>query len=129
MEFDWMYIIYLFFAVVFILIIKGFYSFFGGYIKQMFVEARVMKIGIGVNADIIHRSKTALIDAEMPVYRLTVKFRTHEGVEVQSSIDRALDMDGFTRYAPGNGVALKYDPKNPKRIALYDNDKPLILGD
>ncbi|WP_312692132.1 DUF3592 domain-containing protein [Kosakonia sp.] len=129
MEFDWRYILYLFFAVVVILIMKGFYASFGRYIKQMFVEAQVMKIGIGVNADIIHRSKTALIDADMPVYRLTVKFKTREGVEVQSSIDRALDMEGFTRYAPGNGVALKYDPKNPKRIALYDNDRPLILGD
>ena len=88
-----------------------------------------MKKGIGVNADIIARSCTGQFDANIPVYRLTFKFRTQEGVEVHSSLDRALDAEGGMRYTPGNGATLKYDPKNPKRIALDDNDRPLILGD
>ncbi|ANR80390.1 hypothetical protein BBB57_20350 [Kosakonia sacchari] len=96
-------------------------------IRQFKMESEVRKIGIGVNADIIHRSKTGMIDGEKPVYRMTFRFKTREGLEVQSSLERPLNMDDFGRYAPGNGVTLKYDPKDPKRIAL--SDRPLILGD
>ncbi|WBT59268.1 DUF3592 domain-containing protein [Kosakonia oryzendophytica] len=97
--------------------------------RQFRMESAVRKTGIGVNADIIYRSKTGMIDGENPVYRLTFKFVTREGIEVQSSLERALDMDSFIRYAPGNVVALKYDPTHPERIALYRHDRPLILGD
>jgi hypothetical protein len=31
------------------------------------------------------------------------------------------------RFKAGNGTTIKYDPKDPKRIALYD--RPLILGE
>ncbi|MEJ8321636.1 DUF3592 domain-containing protein [Kosakonia sacchari] len=129
MEFKWIYLAYLFMVLVVIGVIKDVYSSFGPYIKQMFVESKVMKIGVAVNADIIARSRTGKFDANIPIYRLTFKFKTREGVDVQSTLDRALDAEGVMRYAPGNGATLKYDPKNPKRIAMKDSDKPLILGD
>lgn len=129
MEFKWMYLFYLFFVFLGIVVVKDVFSSFGSYIRQMFVEAKVWKIGIGVNADIVARSRTGKFDANIPVYRLTFKFQTREGVEVQSTLDRALDAEGVMRYAPGNGATLKYDPKNPKRIAMNDLDRPLILGD
>lgn len=129
MEFDWRYIFYLFFALLIAFVLRQAISMIMPGFRQFRMESAVRKTGIGVNADIIYRSKTGMIDGENPVYRLTFKFATREGIEVQSSLERALDMDGFIRYAPGNVVALKYDPNHPERIALYRHDRPLILGD
>ncbi|MGW1444222.1 hypothetical protein ACWA06_15915 [Serratia rhizosphaerae] len=50
-----------------------------------------------------------------------------DNVEVESSLTKALSFEEIERFSPGNGTTIKYDPKNPKRIALFD--KPLILGD
>lgn len=129
MSFEWIYLAYLFFFLVAMGMLRLAWTVIMPGIRQFRMESAVRKTGIGVNADIIHRRKTDLIDGEMPVYQLTFAFKTREGVNVQASLERPLDMDGFMRYAPGNGVALKYDPQNPQRIALYPNDRPLILGD
>ncbi|QNQ21597.1 DUF3592 domain-containing protein [Kosakonia sp. SMBL-WEM22] len=129
MEFHWIYLIFLFSFLFMVFVLKDIYASFGSYIRQMIVEAKVWKTGIAVNADIIARSRTGLFDANIPVYRLTFKFTTLEGVEVESTLRRSLDAEGVMRYAPGNGATLKYDPKNPKRIAMDDKDRPLILGD
>lgn len=129
MEFRWMYLFYLLFVLMAILVVRDVYSSFGAYIRQIFVESKVWKTGIAVNADIISRTRTGKFDANIPIYRLTFSFTTREGAKVQSTLDRALDAEGVMRYAPGNGATLKYDPKNPKRIAMDDKDKPLILGD
>lgn len=129
MEFRWMHLYYLFFILVAIGIVTYIGRTWGPYVRQMFVEIKVLRIGVGVNADIIARTRTNRFDANIPVYRLTFKFKTREGVEVQSTLDRALDAEGVMRYAPGHVVTLKYDPKNPKRIGMDDIDKPLILGD
>lgn len=94
----------------------------------MFVEIKVLRTGIGVNADIVARSPTGHFDANIPVYRLTFRFKTREGVEVHSTLLKTLDADGVMRYAPGNSATIKYDPKDPKRIGMDDSDKPLILG-
>ena len=129
MSFDWIYLAYLFFFCMAIGMLRLAWSMVMPGIRQYRMESAVRKTGIGVNADIIHRRKTDLIDGEMPVYQLTFAFTTQQGVEVRATLERPLDMDGFARYAPGNSVALKYDPHNPQRIALYPNDRPLILGD
>ncbi|MGG7447678.1 DUF3592 domain-containing protein [Kosakonia oryzendophytica] len=129
MEFRWMHLFYLFFMFVGVCVIRSIYKSFGVYVRQMFVEIKVLRTGIGVNADIVARSPTGHFDANIPVYRLTFRFKTREGVEVHSTLLRALDADGIMRYAPGNGATLKYDPKDPKRIGMDDIDKPLILGD
>lgn len=129
MGFSWIYLGWLFSAVFLFLMLRTVYNNIMPGFRQFKMEYEVLKCGIGVTADIIHRSKTGMISGEEPVYRLTFKFVTRDGVEVQSSLERALDRDEFMRYAPGNGVDLKYDPKDPKRIALYPNDRPMILGD
>lgn len=129
MEFRWMHLYYLFC----ILVVIGVFVYIGRtwvpYVRQMFVEIKVLRNGVGVNADIIARTRTNRFDANIPVYRLTFKFKTREGLDVQSYLDRPLDAEGVMRYAPGRVVKLKYDPKNPKRIGMDDINKPLILGD
>lgn len=96
-------------------------------IRQGMMESEVRRNGIGVNANIISRNRTGMFDAELPVYRLTFKFKTQEGIEIEASLDKPLAAEDVMRFEPGNGTTLKYDPKDPKRIALHD--RPLILGD
>lgn len=129
MELWWMYLLFLFFGLVMIFVFWLVYRSFGVYVRQMFVESKVLRTGIGVNADIVARTRTNQLDADIPVYRLTFRFKTREGVEVHSTLLKTLDADGVMRYAPGNGATIKYDPKDPKRIGMNDIDKPLILGD
>lgn len=97
------------------------------YIKDSFRQASVLKIGIGANADIIVARQTGMWDAENLVYLLTVNFKTREGQEVQASFYTSMNFEERERFKAGNGTTIKYDPKDPKRIALYD--RPLILGE
>ncbi|MGG7447677.1 DUF3592 domain-containing protein [Kosakonia oryzendophytica] len=127
MEFRWIYLVYLFLAFVFFRVVMMAGSMVIPGIRQGMMESEVRRNGIGVNADIVSRNRTDMFDAELPVYRITFKFKTKEGTEVESSLDKALAAEEVMRFAPGNGTTIKYDPKDPKRIALYD--KPLILGD
>lgn len=127
MDFSWRYVIYIIVVLLGIRLIIGAYSSIMPAIKQSFMEVDVLKKGIGVNADIVSRSRTDKFDANLPVYKLTFKFVTQEGKIVESSLNIPLDAEEVIRYTPGNGTTLKYDPKDPKRIALYD--KPLTLGD
>ncbi|MGY5955790.1 DUF3592 domain-containing protein [Kosakonia sp. BK9b] len=129
MELGWIVLFLLFFGLLIAFVLRQAISMIMPGFRQFRMESAVLKSGIGVNAEIIHRSKTGMIDGEDPVYRLTFKFITREGVEVQSSLERALDRDSFIRYTPGHVAALKYDPADPKRIALYRHDRPLILGE
>lgn len=129
MEFSWIALFFLICGLLFVFVLRQAISMVIPGFRQFRMESAVRKIGIGVNAEIIHRSKTGMIDGENPVYRLTFKFVTRKGIEVQSSLERALDRDSFIRYTPGNVAALKYDPQDPKRIALTLHDRPLILGD
>lgn len=97
------------------------------YIKDSFRQASVLKTGIGANADIIVARQTGMWDAENPVYLLTVNFKTREGQEVQASFYTSMNFEERERFKAGNGTTIKYDPKDPKRIVLYD--RPLILGE
>lgn len=127
MEFRWMYLVYLFIAIVAIrvLIMAGSMVIPG--IRQTMMESDVRKNGVGVGATIVSRSRAGSFEGGLPVYRLTFKFKTREGVEVESSLERPLAAEDVMQFEPGNGVTLKYDPTDPKRIAL--SDRPLILGD
>ncbi|WLI76360.1 DUF3592 domain-containing protein [Kosakonia sp. H02] len=127
MDFNWRYIAYIVMALFGVRLLISAGSSIIPVIKQSFMENDVMKEGVGVNADIVARSQTDKFDANLPVYRLTFKFSIPEGRQIESSLNLPLNAEEVMRYAPGNGISLKYDPKDPKRIALYD--KPLILGD
>lgn len=97
------------------------------YIKDSFKQASVLKTGIGANADIIVARQTGMWDAENPVYLMMVNFKTREGLDVQASFYTSLNFEERERFKVGNGTTIKYDPNDPKRIALYD--RPLILGE
>lgn len=129
MEWRWMDLFYLVFILLAIFVIWDVYRSFGDYLRGMFTESKVLRTGIGVNADIVARTHTGRSDADQPIYRLTFRFKTQQGVEVHATLLRALNADGLIRYAPGNGATIKYDPNNPKRIGMNHTDKPLILGD
>ncbi|MBU3894878.1 DUF3592 domain-containing protein [Serratia rhizosphaerae] len=95
--------------------------------KNGAMQSDVIKNGLAVNADIISSSQTSYWGGNKPIYKLTFRFKTMDNVEVESSLTKALSFEEIERFSPGNGTTIKYDPKNPKRIALFD--KPLILGD
>lgn len=115
------------FSVVFYLIYLSLRDNLVVYIKDSFKQGSVLKSGIGANADIIVVRQTGMWDAENPVYLLTVNFKTREGQDVQASFYKCMDFEERERFKAGNGTTIKYDPKDPKRIALYD--RPLILGE
>lgn len=95
-------------------------------IKSGFVERRVAKKGIAVEGDIIASHQTSSWGGNKPIYQITIRFKTYDGQEVESAVKQALSFEEIERYKAGNGITLKYDPKNPKNIAVYD--KPIILG-
>ncbi|AHJ76945.1 DUF3592 domain-containing protein [Kosakonia sacchari] len=97
------------------------------WIRQLFIEAHVMKHGIGANADIIALKRTNWMDRRSVYCELVLRFRTREGQVVQASVFQFLDSREIVRFAEGNGTTVKYSPQNPKHIVLYD--RPLILGD
>lgn len=97
------------------------------WVRQLFIEAHVMKHGIGANADIIALKRTNWMDRRSVYCELVLRFRTREGQLVQASVFQFLDSREIVRFAEGNGTTVKYDPQNPQHIILYD--RPLILGD
>lgn len=97
------------------------------WVRQLFIEAHVMKHGIGANADIIALKRTNWMDRRSVYCELVLRFRTREGQLVQASVFQFLDSREIVRFAEGNGTTVKYDPQNPQHIVLYD--RPLILGD
>ncbi|MDZ7323083.1 DUF3592 domain-containing protein [Kosakonia sacchari] len=97
------------------------------WVRQLFIEAHVMKHGIGANADIIALKRTNWMDRRSVYCELVLRFRTREGQLVQASVFQHLDSREIVRFAEGNGTTVKYSPQNPQHIVLYD--RPLILGD
>lgn len=97
------------------------------WVRQLFIEAHVMKHGIGANADIIALKRTNWMDRRSVYCELVLRFKTREGQVVQASVFQFLDSREIVRFAEGNGTTVKYSPQNPQYIVLYD--RPLILGD
>ena len=97
------------------------------WVRQLFIEVHVMKHGIGANADIIALNRTNLMDRHTVYCELVLRFKTREGLEVESRVKKALTPREIVRFAAGNGTTVKYSPQNPQHIVLYD--RPLILGD
>lgn len=127
MEFRWMYLFYIFMAFVAIRLLMMAGSMVIPGIRQGMMESEVKRTGVGINAQVKARERTGMFDAGLPVYKLTFTFKTKEGVEVESGLDKPLAAEEVMRYSPGEIITIKYDPNDPKRIALYD--KPLILDD
>lgn len=95
-------------------------------IKSGFVESRVAKTGITVEADIVASHQTTSWGGNKPIYQITVHFKTEDGLEVEASIKEALALDEIVKYKPGNSITIKYDPKDPRKITIHNN--PIILG-
>ena len=97
------------------------------YVKNIFIQSAVLKNGISTNADIIVARQTGMLDAEQPVYLLTLQFQARDGKTYQSTLYKSMTFEEIERFKAGNGTTIKYDPNNPEKIALYD--RPLILGE
>ena len=123
----WTYLLFAACIFVIVVVVRDLRESFIPLIKNGAMQDSVMKKGIAVNADIIAAQQTSMWDGGKPVYRITVKFKIREGDEFEASILRPLTFEEIDRFKAGNGTTIKYDPKNPKRIAIYD--RPLILGD
>lgn len=96
------------------------------YLKDGFSQDAVLKNGIAVNADVIYTEQTSSWDGNKPVYKLTLRFKTAEHQVVEATTMKALTFKEIEQFKEGNGTTIKYDPKDPKKIAIYD--KPLVLG-
>lgn len=96
------------------------------YLKDGFSQDAVLKNGIAVNADIIYTEQTSSWDGNKPVYKFTLRFKTAEYQVVEATTMKALTFKEIEQFKEGNGTTIKYDPKDPKKIAIYD--KPLVLG-
>ncbi|UDJ85072.1 DUF3592 domain-containing protein [Kosakonia oryzae] len=96
------------------------------YLKDGFSQDAVLKNGIAVNADIIYTEQTSSWGGNKPVYKLTLRFKTAEHQVVEATTMKALTFKEIEQFKEGNGTTIKYDPKDPKKIAIYD--KPLVLG-
>ncbi|KAA9002641.1 DUF3592 domain-containing protein [Affinibrenneria salicis] len=94
-------------------------------VKEGFTQARVLKNGVGANADIVSVQQTNEWGGNKPVCNITVRFMTLDGKEYEASVKKALDINEVERFKAGNGTTIKYDPENPNKIAIYD--KPLFL--
>jgi len=97
------------------------------YLKDGFSQDNILKNGVPANADIIYTSQTSSWDGNKPVYKLTLRFKTRDQVLIEATTMKALTFKEIEKYKEGNGTTIKYDPKNPKKIAIYD--KPLVLGE
>lgn len=123
----WYYIVIAMVAFMCFIFFRDFRDTLFPLIKDSFTQSNVLKTGVAVNADIVYAHQTTMWDGGRPVYRLTLKFKTREGQETESSTLKTLSFEEIERFKAGNGTTIKYDPKNPQRIAIYD--RPLILGD
>ncbi|NUU67677.1 DUF3592 domain-containing protein [Enterobacteriaceae bacterium BIT-l23] len=97
------------------------------YLKDGFVQDSVLKNGITASAEIINTYQTSSWSGNKPIYKLTFRFETKDNDVVESTIMKALTFKEIDNLKEGAVTAIKYDPNNPNKIALYD--KPLILGD
>ena len=121
----WFYILLVACIIAFYIIGRDFRSSVIPMITAGFIESAVLKTGIAVNADIIAVHQTSMWGGNKPIYHLTLKFKTLEGVQTEASVDMGLSFEEIERFKPGNGTTIKYDAKNPKRIVIYD--RPLFL--
>lgn len=121
----WFYILLVACLIALYIIGRNFRSSVIPMIKAGFIESAVLKTGIAVNADIIASHQTSMWGGNKPIYHLTLKFNTLEGVETEASVDMGLSFEEIERFKPGNGTTIKYDAKNPKRIVIHD--RPLFL--
>lgn len=96
-------------------------------IEDDFVQNKILKSGFETNAYIIASSQTTIWSGDRPVYRLTLKFKTINSQEVKACLMKELSFDEIERFKSGGVVNIKYDPKNPQRITLYD--KSIITGE
>ncbi|AYH05521.1 DUF3592 domain-containing protein [Pectobacterium parmentieri] len=97
------------------------------YIKSGNSQQNALKNGIMADANIISSIQTSAWSGNMPIYKITLKFMTSDNENIETSIMTALSFKEIERLKEGNMVTIKYDPKNPRKIAIYD--KPLILGE
>ena len=79
---------YLLLTVAFIAMGRVFYHDIIPTVKSGFVESKVLKSGIAVNADIINVHQTTAWGGNKPIYMLTFHYETHDGVEYESSIKK-----------------------------------------
>lgn len=122
----WLYLMSLVLLIVLFAVIKSVGSFVIPMIKDGFIQNEVLKKGMVANAYIITANQTTIWSGNRPVYRLTLKFQTYQKQKVEASLKKELTFDEIERFKPGNVVTIKYDPKDPQRIAIYD--KPIING-
>lgn len=97
------------------------------YLKDGLSQDNILKNGVPANADIIYTSQTSSWDGNKPVYKLTLRFKTRDQVLIEAATMKALTFKEIEKYKEGNGTIIKYDPKDPEKIAIYD--KPLVLGE
>lgn len=96
-------------------------------LKEGSMQSDVSKNGVATEANIILAEQTTYWGGNKPIYKLTFRYSTSDGHEYESSLTKALTFEEIEKYKAGNFTTIKYDPKKPLRIALYD--KPLILSD
>lgn len=97
------------------------------YMKDGFTQDAVLKSGVPTNAEIINTLQTSSWSGNKPVYKLTFRFETKENQVVESTIMKALTFKEIENFKEGNYTTIKYDPKDPRKVAI--SDKPLILGE
>ncbi|HGM6861989.1 TPA: DUF3592 domain-containing protein [Serratia rubidaea] len=103
------------------------YTNFIPYLKDSFSQDAVLKNGMVTDAEIINTVQTSSWDGNKPVYKLTFRFKTKEDDLVESTIMKPLTFKEIETLKEGYITTIKYDPENPKKIALLD--KSLILLD
>lgn len=96
------------------------------YMKDGFTQDAVLKSGVSTNAEIINTLQTSSWSGNKPVYKLTLRFKTKENQMVESTIMKALTFKEIENFKEGNYTEIKYDPLDPRKVAI--SDKPLILG-
>lgn len=126
---SWFYIVMAVIVVVFGIfpMARFLYSSVYPYLKDGFTQDTVLKKGTFANADIISALQTSGWGGSKPIYILTLRFKTHEGVLIEASTMKALSFKEIESFKEGNQTTIKYDPADPKKIAIYD--RPLILGE
>jgi hypothetical protein len=96
------------------------------YLKDGAMQNEVQKSGVSVNATVIQATQTSAWGGNKPIYQLRFRFMTHDGHEVEASMNKALTFKEIERYFEGARVAIKYDLQDPKRIAL---DNALLVSE
>lgn len=97
------------------------------YVRDNLMQDAVLKSGISTNAKVIKSLQTSTWSGNKPVYKLTFRFETKDDHVVESTIMKALTFKEIEILKEGGCATIKYDPKDPRRIAV--SNKPLILGE